>query len=63
MNNSGKKCSICGRDLNDKQERSEFAEAGELLAENIWDDKGSLCVQCLENRGRLAMMYMHEVNR
>lgn len=45
------------------EEESEFARAGEWLAEDVWKDKGSLCVRCLENRGRLAMMYLHEYNR
>lgn len=63
MSHEGGKCSICGRVVDGDSERSEFAAAGELLAEDLWDDKGTLCVQCLENRGRLAMMYMHEVNR
>lgn len=63
MSEYGAKCSICGKDLCAEFANNEFAKAGEWLAEDLWDDRGSLCVQCLENRGRLAMMYLHEVNR
>jgi len=59
----GGKCSICAVFIDDSVEESEFARAGEWLAEDLWKDKGSLCVRCLENRGRLAMMYLHELNR
>jgi len=57
------KCALCGGELGSMEEESEFARAGEWLAEDVWKDKGSLCVRCLENRGRLAMMYLHEYNR
>jgi len=59
----GGKCAICAGVIDDSVEESEFARAGEWLAEDLWKDKGSLCVRCLENRGRLAMMYLHELNR
>jgi hypothetical protein len=42
--------------------RSEYAEAGEWLAGEVWQDAGELCPQCLENRARLVMMYGHEIN-
>jgi hypothetical protein len=57
------KCAICGGEMSDDTRENEFAEAGEWLAEDVWKDKGSLCIRCLENRGRLAMMYLHEFNR
>lgn len=57
------KCTICGGEIGDSTGDSEFSRAGEWLAEDLWKDKGSLCTRCLENRGRLAMMYLHELNR
>jgi hypothetical protein len=42
---------------------SEYAEAGELLAEEVWHDAGGLCHRCRENRARLVMMYCHEYYR
>jgi hypothetical protein len=56
-------CTICGADLDDQVVESDFSRAGEWLAEDFWRDKGTVCVRCLENRGRLAMMYLHELNR
>jgi hypothetical protein len=56
-------CAVCGKEIDAADEGNEFTEAGEWLAEDVWQDKGSLCVRCLENRGRLAMMYLHEYNR
>ena len=49
-------------EFNEEAAKSEFAEAGEWLAEEVWKDAGELCPRCLENRGRLAMMYLHEHN-
>ena len=60
---SGEKCAICAGKIDGSAEESEFSRAGEWLAEDLWKDKGSLCIRCLENRGRLAMMYLHELNR
>jgi hypothetical protein len=54
---------LCGGPLGDDDEMTPFAEAGAWLAEGVWDDAGTLCRGCLENRGRLAMMYLHEHNR
>jgi len=56
------KCCLCGQ-LIDTGEKNLFAEAGEWLAEDVWNDSGELCNQCLENRGKLAMMYLHDRNR
>lgn len=56
-------CTICRRDFCPAEEASScFAEAGEWLAEEVWRDAGELCPNCLENRGKLAMMYYHEYN-
>lgn len=56
------KCCLCGQ-LIEAGEKNLFAQAGELLAEDVWNDSGELCNQCLENRGKLAMMYLHDRNR
>lgn len=56
------KCCLCGR-LIEVGEKNLFAQAGELLAEDVWNDSGELCNQCLESRGKLAMMYLHDRNR
>lgn len=55
-------CTICGTGFAEDAAKSEFAEAGAWLAVEVWDDAGELCPRCLENRGRLAMMYLHEHN-
>lgn len=55
-------CAICGGRFDPAAGRTAFAEAGEWLAGEVWKDAGELCPQCLENRGKLAMMYFHEMN-
>ncbi len=55
-------CTICGAEFVEEATKSVFAEAGEWLAAEVWKDAGELCPQCLENRARLAMMYLHEHN-
>ena len=57
-----KTCSICRKDFDETSEKSEYAQAGEWLAGEIWDDAGELCQLCLENRARLVMMYHSEYN-
>ena len=57
-----KQCGVCGKEIDSDAARSVFVEAGEWLAEEVWKDEGDLCTQCLENRARLAMMYLHEYN-
>ena len=57
-----KTCTICTQQFEPGQLLSEFAQAGEWLAEELWGDAGELCPLCLENRAKLAMMYCHEVN-
>jgi hypothetical protein len=53
-----KKCSICNQEYDETIPPSVFVEAGQWLAEEVWRDAGELCPQCLENRARLAMMYV-----
>lgn len=53
-----KTCSICGRKYQEPEDRTVFVEAGEWLSEEFWRDSGELCPRCLENRARLAMMYV-----
>jgi hypothetical protein len=54
---------MCGKEYDELAARSEYAEAGEWLAGEVWKDSGELCHLCLENRTRLVMMYGHEHNR
>lgn len=51
-------CVICRKEFPPQPQNSVFLEAGEWLAEEVWKDAGQLCPQCLENRARLAMMYI-----
>ena len=51
-------CTICRKEFTPGDNRSVFEEAGEWLAAELWDDAGRLCPQCLENRAKLAMMYI-----
>ncbi|MBT0664102.1 hypothetical protein KI809_07280 [Geobacter pelophilus] len=53
-----KRCSICHAEYDEAADDSLFAEAGEWLSEEFWQDAGELCRQCLENRAKLAMMYV-----
>ena len=55
-------CSICKQDYDETKEQSGYAEAGEWLAEEVWQDAGELCSVCLENRARLVMMYCPDYN-
>jgi len=56
----GTKCALCGESMDRTGKEPVFAEAGSWLAEHHWQDSGMLCRLCLENRGRLAMMYLNE---
>jgi hypothetical protein len=51
-------CQICQSEYDETAPATVFGEAGEWLAAEIWQDSGQLCPQCLENRARLAMMYL-----
>lgn len=57
-----KNCSLCDKEFDEAAVRSLYAEAGEWLAGEVWQDAGELCPLCLENRARLVMMYGHEYN-
>ena len=57
-----KDCAICGKKFDANAPRSLYAEAGEWLADEVWQDAGELCQTCLENRARLVMMYHSEYN-
>ena len=58
-----KACKICKEEFSESDVKSPFGEAGEWLAGEVWADAGELCPRCLESRGRLAMMYLHECSR
>ncbi len=59
-----KQCRICGESFDENADvASLFQEAGEWLAEEIWQDAGELCPRCLENRARLVMMYACDCNQ
>ena len=62
MESESKGCTLCGKTV-EAEKDSLFVGAGEWLSEEVWKDSGELCNQCLENRGRLAMMYLHDRNR
>jgi len=62
MMNEVERCTLCGKVV-EEEKSSLFATAGQWLSEDVWKDSGELCNQCLENRGRLAMMYLHDRNR
>lgn len=57
-----KSCALCGAEFDEQGERSLYAEAGEWLAGEVWQDAGELCPLCLENRARLVMMYHSQYN-
>lgn len=59
-----KQCSICNQEYDETMPvDSIFQEAGNWLAEEIWQDGGTICPKCLENRAQLAMMYAHDCNQ
>jgi hypothetical protein len=55
-------CTICDNEFDEAAELSAYAQAGEWLAGEVWQDSGLLCPSCLENRARLVMMYCPEYN-
>ncbi len=55
-------CSMCKKEYDEGAVKSEYAEAGEWLAAEVWQDYGELCPNCLESRAKLSMMYLHEYN-
>lgn len=56
-------CTMCGKEYDEFASPSLYAEAGEWLAAEVWQDDGKLCQICLESRARLVMMYDREYNR
>lgn len=58
-----KTCALCGKEFDETlKPGSVYAEAGEWLAGEVWNDAGELCLCCLENRARLVMMYCPDYN-
>ena len=56
-------CSICSKEFDETApQETVFHEAGAWLAEEVWQDAGAICPQCLDNRARLAMMYCLELD-
>ncbi len=55
-----KQCTICNKEFDESGVLSDYAQAGEWLAGEVWEDAGKLCPLCLENRARLVMMYCPE---
>lgn len=51
-------CRLCGKIFDPEASPATPAEeAGSILARELYNDVGELCPLCLDNRGRLAMMY------
>lgn len=51
-------CKHCGKEFDPENLPDDAAVlAGQILAEERFDDAGEVCANCLANRGRLAMMY------
>ena len=52
-------CGICGCSFDPEtiSLADPAVEVGHILAQEKYGDAGTLCTQCLGNRGRLAMMY------
>jgi hypothetical protein len=57
-----KTCTLCGKEYDEQAASSMYAEAGEWLAKEVWQDAGELCPTCLESRATLVMMYGHDIN-
>ena len=55
-------CALCSKEYDETVAHSLYAEAGEWLAAEVWQDAGELCPHCLESRATLVMMYGHEIN-
>lgn len=53
-----KTCKVCKTTFDpDARPTDPAEEAGLFLAREKYGDAGELCLSCLANRGRLAMMY------
>ena len=57
-----KVCTMCTKEYDENAAPSVYAEAGEWLAGEVWNDAGELCPLCLENRAQLVMMYYPQYN-
>jgi len=58
-----KVCKVCQIEFDpDQAGANAAAEMGAFLAKEMYADAGELCPKCLENRGRLAMMYMRDMD-
>jgi hypothetical protein len=57
-----KNCTMCKKEYDETARHSLYAEAGEWLAGEVWQDAGELCPLCLENRAMLVMMYDRQYN-
>jgi hypothetical protein len=56
-----KNCCLCQKPFDPAEKSTEPAvEAGLVLAREQYNDEGDVCINCLDSRGRLAMMYMLE---
>ena len=51
-------CGVCGGEFTPGTPGTLLEEAGEWLSAEFWEDAGHLCPTCLENRARLALMYI-----
>ena len=51
-------CRHCGAEFDPENLPNDAAvQAGQILAEERYNDAGEVCGNCLSSRGRLAMMY------
>jgi len=58
-----KVCKVCRQEFDPTLAGGTAAEEmGAFLAKEMYADAGELCPRCLENRGRLAMMYMRDMD-
>jgi len=57
-----KNCRLCQKPF-DPTETSNVpaVEAGLVLAREQYHDEGEVCLNCLDGRGRLAMMYIRDI--
>ncbi|WP_298273114.1 hypothetical protein [Geobacter sp.] len=58
MGEEKKICGVCGAAFTPGTPCTPLEEAGEWLSAEFWADAGRLCPPCLENRARLALMYI-----
>jgi hypothetical protein len=57
-----KNCCLCQNPFDPTQTSNEpTVEAGLVLAREQYQDEGEVCLNCLDSRGRLAMMYIRDI--